>query len=360
MKRQKQSWKLTKSERAFFKEFSERKAREGVPQVLWGWKRDKVVDGVRFPESRTVYFSADLGLERSSELVIKRAYFFLENRAERNEIAALWDEVGESRTIDGYKMRVAFRKDRGESGYARLRIEIGEPTLHDTKTVARRLRGKPRLRIDPPRLIPEFHDYDLRGFAPFALYCGSGLSAESGLPFLALIHTVFEVDDPKKGELIFGSRDRLLVRVVRDVEGAFRKFSDFTVQAIKARPSSSHRILQRLHQERIVRQAFTDNVDDILQKVGIPYTQTRLSIFPDRFPATFDPRARSLLVIGISVDRRDVVRQARRRGLSIVVVNPVLGVAPHSRNVDYMRRGDIFFRGEAREVLPKIVSASGF
>ncbi|OGY18998.1 MAG: hypothetical protein A2786_00990 [Candidatus Chisholmbacteria bacterium RIFCSPHIGHO2_01_FULL_52_32] len=359
MKQLEKTWKLTRGEQAFFRAISRKLACEGKPLVLWGWKRDKVVGRVRYPESRTVYFSADFGL-RNDELFIRRAYFFLESRAIRDQISALHDQVGGSRNLGGYPMKVRSFGDLRHPGYRRLRIEIGRSTGYDLRTVARRLLGKPRLKIDPPKLVSESHDYDLRCLTPFAVYCGSGLSAESGLPFLGAIHEVFSVDDPKRGELIFGDRDPLPGKLVRDVGSAFREFGDFTTQAIKARPSDSHRVLADLYRRGAVVQILTDNVDDILMKVGIPYTQTRLSIFPDRFPVTFGSKVRSLLVIGVSVDRREVVKQARRKGLSIVAINPVFGVAPHSRNMDYLQKGDIFFRGKAGEILPKIIAASGF
>jgi NAD-dependent SIR2 family protein deacetylase len=353
------SWGLTADEAAFFRRISKQKKEEGRPPVLWGWKRDKVVDGVRHPESRTVYFSADLGL-REDRLLIKRAYFFLETRAKEEDIVLLQHQVGKSRELDGFALRVRSWSDALHRGYRRLRLEIGSPTPYDRTTISRRLRGKPRLRINPPKLISQTRNYDLAHLSPFAVYCGSGLSAESGLPFLGKIHEVFAVDDQKRGELIFGNADPLPGKLVRNVAKTFRDFCGFTVAAIRARPSDSHQTLETLYQQGIITQVFTDNVDDILLKVGLPSTQTRLSIFPDRFPATFDRRSSSLFVIGVSVDRREVVKQARKKGLAIIAINPVLGVAPHSRNMDYLTRGDRFFRGEAREVLPKIIQESGF
>ncbi len=351
--------KLTPQEAAFFRKvvLEKRKARE--PLVLWGWKRDLVIDCKRYPESRTIYFSADLG-EKSGKLFIKRAYFFLDTRAKRKEIDILRKAIGNSRTVDGYKMEVSSWKEKKHKRYSRLRIEIGKPTEYDQRATKRRLRGKPRLFLTPPRLIRESKSYDISSWAPLVLCCGSGLSAESRLPFLGKIHNLFEVDNQRTGELIFGARDGLPARLVKNVRKEFEKFCQFTIKTIKARPAKSHKLIVRLYKKGTVRQLFTDNMDDLFRKVGIPYTQTRLSIFPDRFPTKFDPKVKGLLVIGVAVDRRDVIKQARKAGLKIIVINPVYGVAPHSRNMDYLCKGDIFFREEAAEALPKIVSASGF
>lgn len=353
-------WLLSPQEAEFFQEIAKERELEGTPQVLWGWKRDFVIGGQRLPESRTVYFSADLALDSFGSLSIQRAFLFLDTRAKKEETEILKGQIGESRNLNGYDMQVWTWNEERYPGYSRLRFSVGEPTEYDKATVARRLKGSPRLKIEPASLIPESHDYNLAKYAPFAVYCGSGLSAESGLPLLGTIHSLFEVDDLEKQELVFGAKDGLSARIVKDVQGEFRNFCQFTVDAIKARPSESHYRIGELYRRGVIRQVFTDNMDDLLRKVEVPYTQTRLSIFPDRFPAQFGPDVKSFLVIGVAVDRREVIKQARRKGLKIIVINPVMEVAPHSRNIDYLYPGDIFFKKTAREALPKIVSASGF
>ncbi len=355
------SWTLADFESKFFKLIARERELEGKPQVLWGWKRDLVINKRRYPESRTVYFSADFGLKRN-KLYLKRAYFFLDTRAKQRQIAQLLNHVGRSRMIRTYKLLVHQWMKTSYPNYARMRIEIGDPCDYDRKTITRRLKGKPRLSLESPRLVPECQDYDLSKYAPFALCVGSGISSESGLPLLGAIHSLFEVDDYETGELIFGSRDKLPKRIISNVSGEFKKFCRFSVAAIKARPSQSHYLLVDLWKKGLVKEIFTDNMDDLLAKVGLPYIQTRTSIFPDRYPIAdkLGSGAKSLLVVGVAVDRRDVIRQARRAGLKVIAINPVYDVAPHSRNMDYLRKGDILFKEEVREALPKIISASGF
>lgn len=359
-RRQKSSWFLEPNEREFFLEVAQKRKIEGKPQVLWGWKRDRVVDRVRYPESRTVYFSADLDLNDKGELFIKRPYFFLDTRAKTDEIEFLKNKTGRGKKAGPYDIQVTSWRENRHPGYSRLHIEVGRATEYDKKTISRRLKGKPRLSIDPPRLVSETQDYDTSKYAPFALCVGSGLSAESGLPLLGEIHNIFEVDNGETEKLVFGGEDGLPERIVENAKGEFRGFCQFTVDAIKAKPSKTHHALAELYKKGVIRQIFTDNMDDLLRKINIPYTQTRLSIFPDRYPVEFNPEVKTLLVIGVAVDRRDVIKQARRKGLKIIAINPVFGVAPHSRNMDYLCKGDIFFRREASEALPKIISASGF
>lgn len=353
------SWVLTPKEQKFFLEIAKKRKLEKRPQVLWGWKRDRVFEKVRYPESRTVYFSADFGLENNS-LFIKRAYFFLDTRAKKKEIAVLKKSVGKRKEIGGYEISLSSWEEKKCPGYWRFRIEIGLQTDYDKATVARRLKGKPRMSIDLPKLVPECKGYDISKFAPFVVNVGSGLSSESGLPLLGEIHNLFEVDDRESGMLTFGADDSLPKRITTNPAAEFNNFCQFSVDAIKAKPSASHFLIKDLFDKGLIKQIFTDNMDDLLEKTGLPYTESRLSIFPDRYPAKFDKRTKSLLVIGVAVDRRDIIKQARKAGLKIIAINPVFGVAPHSRNMDYFRRGDIFFREKAKEVLPKIISASGF
>ena len=327
--------------------------------VLWGWKRDKVTGGRRKPESRTVYFSADLKKD-GGQAAIERAYFFLETRAEESAIAELKLRVGRSYRSDAWPKEVSIWPDPKYGGYARMRIVIGKPTAYDVSTLKRRLTGKPRLRIPEPQLVPESTDYDLSRFAPLAVCAGSGLSSESGLPLLGKIHNLFEVDNFDTGELVFGAEDHLPERIAGRTSEEFVRFCDFSIDALKAHPSDSHRMLADLCNKGIIKQVFTDNMDDLLEKLGVPFVQTRVSIFPDRFSVRFNQEVNSLLIIGVAVDRRHVIKQARRAGLKIVSVNPVFGVAPHSRNMDYLRRGDILIRETASRALPKIIRASGF
>lgn len=208
--------------------------------------------------------------------------------------------------------------------------------------------------------MPESTDYNLSKYAPFAVCIGSGLSAESGLPLLGKIHNLFEVDNMETGQLVFGVADNLPTRIVNNVDLEFQNFCQFTIDAMAAEPSDSHRMITYLYEKGIIKHAFTDNMDNILEKVNVPYVPTRLSIFPDRFPVKFDPEVKSLLVVGVAVDRRDVIKQARKARLKIIAINPVFGVAPFSRNMDYLCRGDIFFRKTAKEALSKIIAASRF
>lgn len=355
----KKNWRLNKAEAKFFREVAREKKEQKKPFVTWGWKRDLVKNGKRSPGSRTVYFSADLSLNRSREVYIKRAFFYLDTAAKRDQIKKLYSKLPKVKELKDFLFKVVIRKDK-RPNYSRLILKIGSKLKFDTDTIKRRLKGKPRLRILPPKILTPRKDYDISKYAPFALYAGSGLSHESGLPLLGSIHKIFEVDDFKKKKLVFGAEDGLPSRLAKDVREEFKNFCQFNIEALKANPSKSHYIIRDLYKKGIIRQILTDNVDDILKKVDVPYTQVRLNIFPERFKVKFDPKVKSLLVIGIAVDRREVIKQARKKGLKIIAINPILAVAPYSRNMDYLSRGDFLFKEKAKNALPKILKESDF
>src|SRR5690349_10469691 len=128
------SWSLTPDEVIHFNNLENRAKQDGKPMVLWGWKRDKIVNGIRMPESRTIYFSADLK-ENQGQVEISRAFFFLETKALASEIEILKSQAPEAEVIS----------DKKDPLYKKLKLIVGNPTQFDLRTVIRRLKGKPRI-----------------------------------------------------------------------------------------------------------------------------------------------------------------------------------------------------------------------
>ena len=67
----------------------------------------------------------------------------------------------------------------------------------------------------------------------------------------------------------------------------------------------------------------------------------------------YDPRARSLLVVGVHADRRLVQMRARDQGLRVIVVDPEQYVGPDGRRIAYPveapQDADFFARCTAQE-----------
>lgn len=183
-------------------------------------------------------------------------------------------------------------------------------------------------------------------FLPADIYVGSGLSYEAGLPTLCDMHLAFGVDNEACTQFAVGEEDMLPPRLASDFAAAIGSFCAVHVGALRAAPTPAMKIIAELKQAGLIRRVFTDNVDNMLAKVGVPFERTRGSgVFNEVYPATFD--SRRLIVVGVAADRRSLVKQARRQGLEIVTVNPCEKVAPMVRHLDYIRPDDPFFRVSA-------------
>jgi hypothetical protein len=244
------------------------------------------------------------------------------------------------------KYRVEFERDLGI-----LNIEFRSPKKTDLEMVARLRRRRPHT-VSPSRLIQEHGELDISHFGPVDLYAGSGLSYEAGIPMLSTVHEAFGVDDPCRGQFLFGSDDPIPEAIAVDPLGMFRQMVDVDLACIFAVPSKSHFVISDLYKRSWIGKIFTDNIDDLFEQSGLPHIATRgAGIFNEPVQVRFSSVARSLLVVGVSADRRSVIREARRRGLRIVVINPCYPVSPQARNLDYLCDGDIFLRCTAAEAL---------
>jgi hypothetical protein len=108
----------------------------------------------------------------------------------------------------------------------------------------------------------------------------------------------------------------------------------------------------------------TNNFDCQCADVGLPEVSLRNYDAGPYYPTiAYDPRARSLLVIGVHADRRLVQMRARDRGLRVITVDPERYVAPDGRTIDYPveapQDGDLFARATAGDALPRLLSAVG-
>ncbi len=314
--------------------------------VLWGWKRDAG------SLSRIIYLSGRIE-RREDQIVFCDPYLFYRHSAPRVDIETLRERInrGDAETLRA----LGFRHHVKSLGrLAVLSLEMGTAKPFDRALVTRLRRRRPHMVVDRD-LIEEHPTFDLSGYSPFDLYAGSGLSYEAGIPTLSSAHEAFGVDDPARGEFLFGRDDPVPGALATDPLAMLRRMVEVDRACIAARPSKSHRIIADLYRRGWIGKIFTDNVDDLFEQCAIPYVVTRgTGIFNDPVQPEFSTTARSLLVVGISADRRSVIHHARRKGLKIVVINPHLPVSPRSRNLDYLHEGDIFLRRTASETLPLI------
>jgi hypothetical protein len=326
---------------------AERFWRRANREVLWGWKRDVG------PEKRLVYFSGALA-RRGNAVVLQRRfllYWTVVSTGSSGPLLAALHRVRE-RFGDEAALRV-----EGAGGRQRLELRLGAPTPEDLDRTRRLKLRRARRRIPEPTLPAPAEGDPPRPLFPADLYVGSGLSYEAGLPTLCDMHEVFCVDRHDAAGFTVGSDDELPAQLANEGEARLRKFCQVHVGALVATPTPAMETIGRLMRAGVVRRLFTDNVDNLLAKVGVPFERVRGSgVFNERHEVRFE--SPTLVVVGVAADRRQIVRQARVRGLDVVVVNPCARVSPNVLHLDYVQPQDLFYRTTADAFFAQCVNGA--
>ena len=306
--------------------------------VLWGWKRDEE------KRSRLVYYSAQLELAREGVAATSH-YFAYKHRCEIGTARELHRRL--EMAADRFKAHVPVRAlslDKSlKDGLATIRFELGTPSEADSDKVRRLSLRRARKSIDQPRLPENASLESLASLAPFDLYAGSGVSYEAGLPTLCHMHDVFCLDDRANSRFTIGQSDHLPSWFADEPEMTIARFCSLHVKALSASPSPAMSVIAEMSQRGVIPHVMSDNVDNMLCKVDVPFVRTRGSgVFNERFPAKF--QTRTLVVIGVAADRRQIVRQARANRMRIVVINPCFEVSPNVQHLNYVKSKDEFFK----------------
>lgn len=322
----------------------------GNSHLIWGWKRD--VENA----SRVVYFGGELEAD-GGEVVLSRWYLFYRHRAQAESITRIAAELKNNQQLKPFL--TSFRLTPSAEKQLDLRLELGVPDRADLDRVRRLQLRKPRRRFAQIVMPPALPLAGATDLLPADIYVGSGLSYEAGLPTLCDMHLAFGVDNEACTQFAVGDEDMLPARLTSDLADAIGSFCAVHVGALKAMPTPSMLAIAELKKAGLIGKVFTDNVDNMLAKVGVPFERTRGSgVFNELYPAEF--ASRRLIVIGVAADRRSLVKQARAKGLEIVTVNPCEKVAPMVRHLDYIRPSDPFFKVTAdtffKHVMPQAMA----
>jgi hypothetical protein len=307
--------------------------------VLWGWKRD------RGALSRTVFFEARVKMSRGA-LIGTQLHFFYRTRLPRDEASCVENQLSAAvPALDAHGFG-ATMSARSRGDMRLVELAVGCPSDGGATLLTRLLRRRPRRSLGVPVLPPALDLHRASSFFPADLYVGSGLAYEAGLPTLCDMHRRFGVDRADGTDFAFGVDDELPGRLARDPVGVLTRFFDVHVGAVCAAPTPAMARLAVLSTAGYAGLTYTDNVDNLLARAGLAFLRVRGSgVLNERFPV--EPRHERLIVVGVAADRREIVRQYRREGAAIVVVNPVNKVSPQVRHLDYLRPGDPFFRTTA-------------
>lgn len=314
-------------------------------QVLWGWKRDV---GNCF---RVVYFSGRIEA-KGERIGLADRYFFYRHRLPSDGAAILRDVFDRSAALRELNCDIALIKGHVR-GLSDLVVTMGVPAAEDIDRTARLQRRRPRSNLGEAANVSPATIWTMSDIFPADIYLGSGVSYEAGLPTLCDMHDIFGVDRDDKEDFTVGADDPLPGRLARDPVAVLKEFCSVHTKAIFAEPTAAMRAVKSLHEQGLIGKVFTDNVDNLLAKVGVPFERTRGSgVFNERYPATFANR--NLIVVGVAADRRMLVRQARKGRGKVIVVNPCTAVAPKVRHLDYLRQGDLFLKIPAREFFGRV------
>lgn len=313
-------------------------------KVLWGWQRH-VGNWLR-----TIYFSANLVLDNRNRLTVARHVLYYRQRVPHADAQILLKLL----TQAGQAMRPVFGEcqvnlSRHDRTLSTITCMAGSPTGEDHRLIGRLTRRRPRRRILPPPDFSTNTDFSaVIEVGELDCYIGSGMSYEAGIATLCDMHRSFAVDDTATGKFVVGAKDPLPDELRKRPQAKLKEFCSVHHRALIAPPTPAQKVLQRMKSEGRINTIFTDNVDNHLSKVNVPFTRVRGSgVLNERFQARFT--ANALLVVGVAADRREIVRQARARRMKVVVVNPVANVSPNVQHLEYLRPGDWQFRMTARE-----------
>lgn len=304
-------------------------------EILWGWKRDV---GDLF---RVVYFAGTLDISGAA-VDLGYRYFYYRHRLAAGEAETLRDIMAKSSALAELRPKLTLAR-APKTGLADLTMTFGKPRAADLDRSTRLQRRRPRRSWKDVAKAPPVKKFNAGDVFPADLYVGSGLSYEAGLPTLCEVHKYFGVDLEDGSDFTVGAGDPLPGWLAADPDAVIQDFCRVHVQALSAKPTPAMLAIKRLHRQGLIGKVFTDNVDNLLAKVGVPYERTRGSgVFNERYPAKF--ASPTLVVIGVAADRRSLVKQARGSRLDVVVVNPCASVAPRVRHLDYLRENDLFVK----------------
>lgn len=221
-------------------------------------------------------------------------------------------------------------------------------------------RGNPRL------MEPE----EIARHLPAQVELGCGPSTEAGVPHLSNLHRIYSVSKPDFS-FIFKPEDDVVFDLFAAPENKYREMADIYRACIVAEPTPFYIALRDLWRHgHLVGPVITNNFDCLCADIGLEEISLRRYDTEPYFPmtcrgeypsVTFDPRAKTLLIVGVHADRRLAQLRARERGLKIIYIDPERYLAPDGEAIPYLVESpqdqDGLVRMTAGEAMPKLYQA---
>ena len=197
---------------------------------------------------------------------------------------------------------------------------------------------------------------DIAAHLPAQLELGCGPSIEAGIPHLSTLHRIYGVSKADYGFVFRAGADGLL-EVFRDPEAKYREMTDIYRSCLVAQATPFYQHMLDLWQRgHLVGPVITNNFDCQCADLGLPEISLRRYDWEPYYPRIdYNPRARSLLVVGVHADRRLVQMRARERGLRVIFIDLESYVAPDGRAISYPveapQSEDLFVLASAHDAL---------
>ncbi len=226
---------------------------------------------------------------------------------------------------------------------------------------------RPMLSAGTPR---EIAPAELAEFFPAQLELGCGPSTEAGIPHLSNLHRIYGVS---RGDFsfIFDPQDDRLLDVLDTPEEKFAQMTEIYRQCLVAEPTVFYHAIRKLFDRGLlVGPVITNNFDCLCAEMGLEETSLRRYDTEPYFQMMrsapgksieFDPRAKSLLVVGVHADRRLAQMVARERGMTVLYVDPETYRDPAGRMMRYPveapQSGDMIVRAPAGAAFDELMRA---
>lgn len=222
-----------------------------------------------------------------------------------------------------------FEYDTFPKGYQTIEIFVHSKNYIVTDKIQKMIWhiAKAGFRKSLPRTNPTYAK-SIEEFIPYLpaqVEFGCGPSYEAGILPLHTLHEVYSINEPFTKKFIMTANEDTFIRdLVGKPKDSFNKTADFFYKIVTAPLTDFYKVLKRLHDKGlVVGPVITNNFDGLHLRLGFEElfirTYDEVIVMPE---LQFDPRAKSLIVVGCHADRRSIELRARERGLKIMYIDP--------------------------------------
>ncbi|MCW5978017.1 MAG: hypothetical protein KIT09_08055 [Bryobacteraceae bacterium] len=372
-----------------------RRHQDPANAALSGWKHP----GDR--RRRLIHFYDEYDLDGRS-FVLRNAYLSLNLTSVDEEVGPYWEAIHASLAFGGWKMsgwKSGFEEWRRGDLVAAMRLWPTHPEDERRGNALPPTHQHLEFRVQtaayelPDGLIERpwrwFYDVGLRAILPKGsptmvepeqivehlpaqLELGCGPSTEAGIPHLSTLHKIYGVSKADFS-FVFRAEEDSILGLFSTPEEKYREMTAIYRACIVAEPTPFYRQAHDLWRRRwFVGPFITNNFDCLCAEAGVDEMSLRRYDTEPYFTCMkdsllrqieFDPRAKSLLVIGVHADRRLAQIRARELGLRVIFIDPERYIAPDGSAIPYPveapQNQDLFVRLPAGEAMARLHAALG-